>query len=175
MSLNLEQKQAVVAEVATIVADAKAACVAEYRGLTVAQMTELRKKARASDVYVRVVKNTLLKRAIGDSALTPLKDHLSGPLVFAASKDPVAIAKIVSEFAKANERFRLKTSVMDGKLITSAEVQALAKLPGREQLLAMLMGAMQAPAQKFVQTLNEVPARFVRTLAAVRDARAKAA
>lgn len=175
MSLNLEQKKAVVAEVADVIADAKAAVVAEYRGLTVEQMTDLRKKARASAVYLRVVKNTLLKRAIDGSNLAALKDELQGPLVFATSPDPVAVAKVVSDFAKANEQFRIKASTMGGKLLSSADVHALASLPSREVLLAQLMGTMKAPVRKFVQTLNEVPGKFVRTLAALRDKQSAAA
>jgi len=175
MSLNLEEKKAVVAEVSAVLADAQAAIVAEYRGLTVAQMTRLRASARKADVYMRVVKNTLVQRAIKDSQFACLKDHLVGPLVFAISKDPVAVAKIVSDFAKENERFLVKAGTMSGRLISNAELQALAKLPSREVLLAMLMAAMKAPVQKFVQTLNEVPGRFVRTLAAVRDNRANSA
>lgn len=169
MSLNLEQKKAVVAEVSAVLAEAKAAVLAEYRGLTVAQMTQLRTNARKSGIYLHVVKNTLLRRAVDGSPFACLQDHLTGPLVFAVSKDPVAVAKVVSDFAKDNEKFLVKASTLDGKLMSRAEIEALAKLPGRDVLLAILMGAMKAPAQKFVQTLNELPARFVRTLAAVRD------
>lgn len=172
MSLNLEQKQAVVAEVAAVVAGAKAAVVAEYSGLTVAQMTGLRRKAHDADVYLKVIKNTLVRRAVTGSEFECLADHVSGPLAFAAGKDPVAIAKVVSEFAKDNARFVVKVGAMGGRLVSRDELETLAKLPSREILLAMLMGTMKAPVQKFVQTLNEIPARFVRTLAAVRDARA---
>lgn len=172
MSLNLEEKQAVVAEVAAVVAGAKAVVVAEYSGLTVAQMTGLRRKAHEADVYLRVVKNTLVRRAVTGSEFECLTEHVFGPLTFAASKDPVAIAKVVSEFAKDNAKFVIKVGAMGGHLLSKQELDALAKLPGRDMLLAMLMGTMKAPVQKFVQTLNEVPARFVRTLAAVRDARA---
>lgn len=175
MSLNLEDKKALVAEVSTVLSGAKAAAVAEYRGLTVAQMTDLRARARKADVYLRVVKNTLVRRAVTGSGFEVLKDKVVGPLTFAASKDPVAVAKVLSEFAKDNEKFVIKAGAMDGKLMSQAEIQALAKLPGREQLLAMLMSAMQGPAQKFVSTLNEVPARFVRTLAALRDQKAQTA
>jgi large subunit ribosomal protein L10 len=169
MSLNLEQKQAIVAEVSEVLAGAQVAIVAEYRGLTVAQMTALRRNARKSDIYVRVVKNTLVRRAVKGSQFEGLSDHLSGPLAFTAGKDPAALAKLLTEFAKANEKFRITAGSMQGKLMSKAEMEALAKLPSREILLAMLMGTMLAPVQKFVQTLNEVPAKFVRTLAAVRD------
>ena len=175
MSLNIEQKKAIVAEVSARLKDAQAAMLAEYRGLTVAQMTDLRRKAQQSQIYLRVVKNTLARRAVEGSGFECLRDKMVGPLAFAISKDPVAVAKILSEFAKDNEALRIKVGAMGGKLMSLAQVQALAKLPGREQLLAMLLGAMQAPVTKFVQTLNEVPTKFVRALAAVRDAKAKAA
>jgi large subunit ribosomal protein L10 len=175
MSLNIEQKKAVVAEVAEQFKAGQAAVLAEYRGLTVAQMTELRSKARKSQVYLRVVKNTLAARAIEGSTFECLRDQLSGPLALAVSKDPVAVAKLLSEFAKDNERLQIRIGAMSGKLMSLAQVQALAKLPSREQLLAMLVGTLQAPIAKFVRTLNEVPSKFVRTLAAVRDAKGSVA
>jgi len=169
MSLNLEQKQAIVAEVSKVMTDAHATAVAEYRGLTVAQMTGLRRSAHQSGVYVRVVKNTLLRRASEGSGHECLKDHFRGPLAFAASADPVAVAKVLVDFAKDNEAFRIMAGSMNGKLLSPAELKALAALPGREVLLAQLMGTMLAPVQKFVSTLNEVPTKFVRALAAVCD------
>jgi large subunit ribosomal protein L10 len=175
MSLNIEQKKAIVAEVAAKLADAQATILAEYRGLTVAQMTVLRRQAYGAKVYLRVVKNTLARRAVEGTGFACLQDQMSGPLALAISADPVAVAKILSEFAKDNDKLRIKAAAMGGKLMSLAQVKALATLPGREQLLAMLMGTMQAPVQKFVQTLNEVPGKFVRTLAAVRDAKQAAA
>jgi large subunit ribosomal protein L10 len=175
VSLNLEQKQAVVAEVSKVVADAKAAILAEYRGLTVAQMTDLRRKANQGGVYVRVVKNTLVRRAVDGSPYECLKDHLKGPLAFVAGQDPVAAAKVVVDFAKDNQAFKIMAGAMSGKLVSTAEMTALARLPSREVLLAQVMGTMKAPVQKFVSTLNEVPAKFVRTLAAVRDQKPAAA
>lgn len=175
MSLTLDEKKAVVAEVSGKLTDAQAAMLAEYRGLSVAQMTVLRRKAHDSKVYVRVVKNTLARRAVEGTSFECLKDQMTGPLAFAVSADPVAVAKILSEFAKDNEALKIKAGAMGGKLMSLEQIKALATLPGREQLLAQLLGTMQAPIQKFVQTLNEVPAKFVRTLAAVRDAKAKAA
>ncbi len=171
MSLNIEQKKAVVAEVAEQFKAAQAAVLAEYRGLSVAQMTELRKKARQSQVYLRVVKNTLAERAVEGSTFEVLREQFSGPLALAISKDPVAVAKLLSEFAKDNEPLKIRIGAMSGKLMSLDQVQALAKLPSREQLLATLVGTLQAPITKFVRTLNEVPAKFVRTLAAVRDAK----
>ncbi|MBI3778393.1 MAG: 50S ribosomal protein L10 [Gammaproteobacteria bacterium] len=175
MSLTLEEKKAVVAEVSEKLSGAQAAMLAEYRGLTVEQMTKLRRKAYDGKVYLRVVKNTLARRAVEGTGFECLKDQMSGPLAFAASADPVAVAKILSEFAKDNESLKIKAGAMGGKLMSLEQIKALAVLPGREQLLAQLLGTMQAPVQKFVQTLNEVPAKFVRALAAVRDAKAKAA
>jgi len=174
MSLNMEAKKALVDEVSAILADAQAAVVAEYRGLSVAQMTELRARARDNGVYLRVVKNTLTRRAVQGTGYAVLDEQLIGPLALAASADPVAVAKVLREFSKSNEQLVIKAGAMGGKLMSTADIEALAKLPGRDELLAMLMGTMQAPMQKFVQTLNEVPARFVRTLAAVRDSKAAA-
>ncbi len=169
MSLSLEQKKAVVEKVSAVLAGAQAAALAEYRGLTVAQMTALRRSARKSDVYLAVVKNNLARRAVEGSEFECLKQEFSGPLALAAGADPVAVAKVLSDFAKDNENLRVKAAAMGGKLMSSAQLETLAKLPGREQLLAMLLGTMKAPMQQFVQVLNEVPAKFVRTLAAVRD------
>ena len=171
MSLNLEQKKAVVAEVSEALSGAQAAVLAEYRGLSVAQMTELRRQAREAGVFLRVVKNTLARRAVEGSDFACLHGELVGPLAFAASNDPVAVAKILSNFAKGNDKLLIKSGAMSGKVMSSDEIKALAILPGREQLLATLLGTMQAPIQKFVQTLNEVPASFVRVLAAVRDSK----
>ena len=171
MSLNLEQKKAVVAEVSEALSGAQAAVLAEYRGLSVAQMTELRRQAREAGVFLRVIKNTLARRAVEGSDFACLQGELVGPLAFAASNDPVAVAKILSNFAKDNDKLLIKTGAMSGKVMSSDEIKALAILPGREQLLATLLGTMQAPIQKFVQTLNEVPASFVRVLAAVRDSK----
>jgi large subunit ribosomal protein L10 len=172
MSLNLEQKKAVVAEVSKQLKGAQAALVAEYRGLTVAQMTDLRSKARKSEIYLRVVKNTLARRAVAGSEFECLKDQFTGPLAFAIAKDPVAVAKVMSEFAKDNDKLLIRAGAMGGKLMSIQQVQALAKLPSREQLLATLAGTLQAPIVKFARTINEVPTKFVRALAAVRDAKA---
>ncbi len=174
MGLNLEQKKAVVAEVSAQVAKAQAIIVAEYRGLEVGVMTDLRAKARKSGVYLRVMKNTLVRRAVKDTPFEKLAEKMVGPLVYGISSDPVAAAKVLNDFAKANERFVIKAGGMPNSVISAKEVTALANMPSREQLLAMLLGTMQAPVVKFVQTLNEVPGRFVRTLAAVRDQKEKA-
>ena len=175
MSLNLEQKKAVVAEVSTQLGAAQAIIVAEYRGLEVGNMTELRAKARKAGVYLRVLKNTLVRRAVKDTPFEKLADKLVGPLVYSISSDPVASAKVMNDFAKANERFVIMAGGLPNSVISAKEVTALANMPSREVLLATLLGTMQAPTVKFVQTLNEVPGRFVRTLAAIRDQKEQAA
>ena len=174
MGLNLDEKQAVVSEVSAQVAAAQAIVLAEYRGLEVGHMTDLRRKARASGVYLRVLKNTLARRAVKDTPFEKLADQMAGPLIYGISDDPVATAKVMSEFAKGNDKFVIKGGAMPNAVISAKEVQALASMPSREELLAILLGTMQAPVAQFVRTLNEVPSRFVRTLAAVRDAREKA-
>lgn len=172
MSLNLEQKQAVVAEVAKHVSGAQAIVMVENRGMAVADMTRLRAKARASGVYFRVVKNTLVRRAVAETPFAGLSDRMVGPLAYGIGPDPVAVAKVLNDFAKTNEKFVIKGGAMPGQVMSAKEIAALAALPSREELLAKLLGTMQAPIAKFVRTLNEVPGKFVRTLAAVRDAKA---
>ena len=169
MSLNLDEKKAVVAEIGTEVATAQAIIVAEYRGLEVGQMTALRAKARTAGVYFRVLKNTLARRAVAETPFADLAQHMVGPLAYGISNDPVAVAKVLNDFAKGNDKFVIKAGAMANHVMTSKEVAALANLPSREELLAKLLGTMQAPITKFVQTLNEVPTKFVRGLAAVRD------
>ena len=175
MSLNLEQKKAVVAEVSAQVGTAQAIIVAEYRGLEVGNMTDLRAKVRKAGVYLRVLKNTLVRRAVKDTPFEKLAEKMIGPLVYSISSDPVASAKVLNDFAKANERFVIMAGGLPNSVISAKEVTALANMPSREVLLASLLGTMQAPAAKFVQTLNEVPGRFVRTLAAIRDQKEQAA
>ena len=172
MSLNLEQKKAVVDEVSEQVSKAQAIIIAEYRGLQVGEMTELRAQARKSGVYLRVLKNTLVRRAVEGTAFSGLANEMVGPLVFGMSSDPVSAAKVLSEFAKANDKFIIKAGAMPNQVMDVNAVQALAALPSREELLSKLLGTMQAPVAKFVRTLNEVPTKFVRGLAAVRDQKA---
>ena len=171
MSLNIDEKKAVVAEVSEVINGAQATILAEYRGLTVSAMTELRNSARESGVYLRVVKNSLAKRAVDGSSFECLQEHMAGPLAYAISEDPVACAKVMKNFAKDNDELIIKVGAMSGKILNEGEITALSKLPGREELLAKLMGTMKAPVQKFVGTLNSVPGTFVRTLAAVRDSK----
>lgn len=169
MGLNLEEKQAAVAEISAQVKRAQAIVVAEYRGLGVAQMTDLRKKARGSGVYLRVLKNTLARRAVAETPFAGLSAKMVGPLAYGISSDPVKVAKVLHEFARANEKFVIKAGAMANLVMSPRDVANLANLPSRGELLAMLMGTMQAPVVKLVRTLSEVPARFVRTAAAVRD------
>ena len=175
MGLNLEQKQAMVAEVAAKLAAAQAVIVAEYRGLSVGRVTQLRAKARKSGLYLRVLKNTLARRAVKGTPFEKLTDKLVGPLMYGIAADPVAGAKVLSDFARENEHFVIRGGAMPNTVMSDKDVKALARLPSREELLAKLMGTMQAPVAKLVRTMNEVPGKFVRTLAAYRDSKEKAA
>jgi len=172
LSLNLEEKKAVVAEVSAEVSKAQAIVVAEYRGIGVQKLTQLRAKARLSGVYLRVLKNTLARRAVADTPFGVLAEEMSGPLAYAMSSDPVACAKVLSDFAKENSQFIIKAGAMANFAMTAKDIDSLANMPSREELLARLLGTMQAPVAKFVRTLNEVPTKFVRGLAAVRDQKA---
>jgi large subunit ribosomal protein L10 len=164
-----------VSEVATKLQGAQAVIVAEYRGLNVERVTQLRSKARKSGVYLRVLKNTLARRAIKGTPFEKLSEQMVGPLMYGISQDPVAGAKVLSEFAKENELFVIKAGAMPGSVMSAKDIKALATLPSREQLIAMLLGTLQAPVTKLVRTMNEVPGKFVRTLAAYRDSKEKAA
>lgn len=171
LGLNLDDKKAVVAEVSAELANAQAVIVAEYRGLEVGQITQLRAKARESGVYLRVLKNTLVRRAVEGTPFAGLTEQLVGPLIYGISADPVAPAKVLQEFSKANDKLVVKGGAMANYVMDANGVKALASMPSREELLATLLGTMQAPVAKFVQTLNEVPGKFVRTVAAVRDSK----
>jgi large subunit ribosomal protein L10 len=173
--MNRQQKAAKVEEVSALVAKAHTIVVAEYRGLDVGSVTKLRKQARNEGVQLRVLKNTLARRAVSGTAFAGLSDKLVGPLVYGFSADPVAAAKVLAAFAKDNDKLVLKGGAMPNFVMDGAGVKSLATMPSREELLARLMATMQAPIGQFVRTLNEVPARFVRTLAAVRDAKEPAA
>ncbi len=171
MGLNLDDKKAVVAEVSAELAKAQVVIAAEYRGLEVGHVTALRAKARESGVYLRVLKNTLVRRAVAGTPFEGLSSQMVGPLIYGISADPVAPAKVLSDFAKTNDKLVIKAGAMQGYVMDANGVKALASLPSREELLAKLLGTMQAPVAKFVQTLNEVPGKFVRTVAALRDAK----
>ncbi|TAK44923.1 MAG: 50S ribosomal protein L10 [Betaproteobacteria bacterium] len=175
MSLSLEQKQAIVTEVAAMLAKAQAVIVAENRGLDVGAVTGLRVKARKSGLYLRVLKNTLARRAVKGTPFEGLSGQLYGPLMYGIAQDPVAGAKVLADFARDHERFVIMGGAMPNAMMSAKDVKALATMPSREALLAKLLGTMQAPMVTLVRTMNEVPGRFVRTLAAVRDAREQAA
>ena len=170
MPLNLEGKKALVEEVSAVAAKALSVVAAEYRGLTVTQMTDLRSKARASNVYMRVVKNTLARKAFAGTAFEPVGPKLKGPLVLAFSKDdPGAAARVVKAFAKDNDKLVATGVSLGGTLLPGKDIDKVASLPTRDQALAILMGTMKAPIQKLAGTLAAAPSKLVRTLAAVRD------
>jgi len=170
VALNLKDKQALVAEVAEVAARAQSVVAAQYRGLTVGQMTELRAKARRQGVYMRVVKNTLARRALAGTSFESVGPKLKGPLVLAFSKDdPGAAARVVKDFAKANEKLVATLVSVGGQVLSAAELERVASLPTREQALSMLLGVLKAPIVKLVRTLAEPPAKLARTLAAIRD------
>jgi large subunit ribosomal protein L10 len=171
----MEQKQAMVAEVASKLVAAQAVIVAEYRGLDVARVTQLRAKARKSGLYLQVLKNTLARRAVKGTPFEKLTEKMVGPLMYGIAQDPVAGAKVLSEFAKENEQFVIKAGAMPNSVMSVQDIKALATLPSRDELLAKLAGTLQAPIAKLVRTMNEVPGKFVRALAAVRDAKQQAA
>jgi len=171
LSLNLDDKKAVVAEVSAQVANAQSIVVAEYRGLEVGNITVLRANARKAGVYLRVLKNTLVRRAVAGTPFEVLTEKLVGPLIYGISTDPVAAAKLLNEFAKANDKLIIKAGAMPNYVMDVAGVKALATMPSREELLSKLLGTMQAPVATFVRTLNEIPTKFVRGLAAVRDSK----
>jgi large subunit ribosomal protein L10 len=175
MTLKLEDKQALVAEVNAVAASAHSVVAAEYRGLSLPQMTDLRAKARASGVYMRVVKNTLARKAVAGTPFECIGDSLKGPLVLAFSKnDPGAAARVVKAFAKDHDKLVAKLVSMGGKLLSSKDLDRVASLPTKEQALAQLMGLLKAPISKLVRTLAEPQAKLVRTLAAVKEQKAAA-
>ena len=167
MALNLESKKAIVAEVSTIAASALSAVAAEYRGITVVDMTELRAKAREQGVYLKIAKNSLVKRAVEGTEFECMQDELRGPLIMAFSQeDPGAAARVIEEFSKDNDKLIAKVIAIGGEVLPIEQLAALAKLPTRDQAIALLVAVMKAPTEKFVRTLNEVPGKMVRTVAA---------
>ncbi len=154
MGLNLEGKKAIVAEVSAQVASAQTIVVAEYRGIGVGDLTQLRAKARQSGVYLRVLRNTLARLAVADTGFSVLADQMTGPLIYGISSDPVAAAKVLNDFAKSNEKLILKAGAYAGKALDKAGVQALASIPSREELLARLLGVMKAPVSGFAVALG---------------------
>ena len=172
MPLNLRQKQAIVAELAEVAGNALSAVAAEYRGLTVDEMTLLRRDARVNGVYLRVVKNTLARRAVAGTEFACLADDLTGPLVLAFSQeDPGAAGRVVRDFTQDHPHLKVMMLAIGGKKLPPDQIDVLAKMPTRDQAISQLMSVMQAPVAKLAQTLNEVPGKLVRTVAAVRDAK----
>lgn len=170
MSLTFEQKKAVVAEVAEVAAGAYSLVAAEYSGLTVGQLTDLRQEGRSAGVYLRVVKNTLARRAFDGTEFACVSDQLVGPLILAFSQaDPGAAARVIKDYSKKNDKLVVKLVSIGGQVLPASELARLASLPTREQALSMLLGVMKAPIQKFVRTLAEPHAKMVRTVAAIRD------
>jgi len=170
VALSLDQKKAVVAEVSEVAAKAYSAVAAEYIGLSVDDMTVLRSKAREASVYMRVVKNSLAKRAIEGTEFACMSDSLTGPLILAFSQDdPGAAARVISDFSKGNDKLVAKVASVGGKLLQAGEISRLASMPTKDQAIAMLMSVMKAPITKFVRTMAEPHAKLVRTVAAVRD------
>ncbi len=168
--LTLEDKKAIVADVALRAQAAHAAIAAEYRGLTVADMTELRSKAREAGVYLRVVKNTLARRALEGTEFDCMRQSLSGPLLLAFSgEEPAAPARVLTDFAKAHDQLVIRVVALRGKLLEPGDAERLAKMPTKDEAIAMLMGVMKAPVEKLVRTLAEPANKLARTLAAVRD------
>jgi len=170
VALNLEQKKAIVAEVAEVAGRAYSAIGAEYAGLTSTTMTQLRAKARKQNVYLKVVRNTLARRALTGTEFECMTDGLVGPMLLAFSMgDPGAAARVLKDFAKENDKLSIKLVAIGGKLFPASDIDRLAKMPTKEQAISMLMSVMKAPIEKFVRTLAEPHAKLVRTVAAVRD------
>lgn len=170
MALTQEQKEAVVTEVNAVAASAHSAVAAEYRGMTVSEMTELRKNARASGVYLRVVKNTLANRALAGTDFECMKSGLRGPLLLAFSREePGAAARLVKDFAKGHDKLVVKVLAVGGRMLPPGDLDRLATMPTRSQALSLFLGALQGPIAKLARTLAEPTAKLVRTFAAVRD------
>ena len=176
MAIRLEDKQQIVAEVSEAAKSALSAVLADYHGTAVAEMTALRKSARENNVYLRVVRNTLLKRAVEGTDYECLNEALVGPTILAFSQDdPGAAARILKDFSKENEAFEVKALAISGKLLPASQIDALAKLPTYDQAIATLMSVMLAPVTKLARTVNEVPSKVTRVVAAVRDQKQDAA
>jgi large subunit ribosomal protein L10 len=172
LALNLEQKKAIVAEVSDVAKSAYSAVAAEYRGLTVEEMTELRREARNNGVYLRVVKNTLARRAVEGTDFACMQEGLTGPLILAFSQeDPGAAARVIKDFAKEHERLEVKLVSIGGQMLAASELETLSKMPTYDQAISMLMAVMKAPVEKLARTLNEVPGKLVRTVAAIKEAK----
>jgi large subunit ribosomal protein L10 len=176
MVLKLEDKKTIVDEVAGVAKQALSLIAAEYSGLTVSQLTSLRKSARESGVYMRVVRNTLARRALEGTQFACMQQELVGPLVLAFSQeDPGAAARLIKEFAKINEKLKVKALAIESQLLPASGLEMLASLPTRDEAIAQLMSVMLAPVTKLVRTMSEPQAKLVRTIAAIRDQKQSAA
>jgi large subunit ribosomal protein L10 len=176
MALRLEDKQAIVSEVAEVAANAHSVVLAEYRGLGVAEMTALRKQARESGVYIRIVKNSLARIAVENTEFKCMQTALVGPLVLAFAQDgPSSAARLMRDFAKEHKNLVITGVAIGGKLLRPDDLDAVAKLPTRDEAIASLMSVMKATITQFVRTLAEPHAKFVRTVAAVGDKRNESA
>ncbi len=170
MPLNIEDKKAIVADLTAQVGDSVSAVAADYRGLTVTEMTELRAQARKSGVYMKIVRNTLARRAVEGTEYACLQQVLVGPIVlFLSREEPSAAAKLVKSFSKAHEALEVKALSLGGELLAANELNSIASLPTKDEAISMLMSAMSAPITQFVRTLAEPTAQLARVLAAVRD------
>ncbi len=170
MPIGLKEKQAIVAEVNETASKALSAVMADYRGVSVDDMTALRKTAREAGVHVRVIRNTLARRAFEGTEFECLNEALLGPNILAFSiEDPGAGARLFKDFAKENAEFKIKALSVGGKLLPAEQIDALAKLPTRDQAISLLMAVMRAPVTKLAMTLNDIPGRVARVVAAVRD------
>ena len=170
MALNLEQKKTIISEVAEVAGSAYSAIAADYNGLSSEQMTALRAKAREQAVYLRVVKNTLARRALEGTEFECMNEALVGPLVLAFStEDPGAAARVLKDFAKENSALEVKLVAISGQLLPASDLERLASMPTKDQAISMLMAVMKAPVEKLARTINEVPGKLVRTVAAIRD------
>ncbi|MEX0964726.1 MAG: 50S ribosomal protein L10 [Pseudohongiellaceae bacterium] len=176
MAIRLEDKKQIVSQVNKAAISALSAVLADYRGVTVSDMTELRKIARANKVYLRVVRNTLLKKAVEGTEYECIREVLIGPTILAFSEeDPGAAARVLKDFAKEKDKFEIKALSVGGKLLDAGQIDVLAKLPTHDQALSILMSVMLAPVTKLARTLNEVPSKATRAVAAVRDQKQEAA
>ena len=176
MAIRLEDKQQIVSEVNQAASSALSAVLADYRGVSVEDMTALRKNARANKVYLRIVRNTLLKRAVADTEFECIQEVLVGPTILAFSQeDPGAAARVLKDFSKENDDFEIKALSVGGQLMDASQIDVLAKLPTLDQARSMLMSVMLAPVNKLVRTMNEVPSKVTRAVAAVRDQKQDAA
>jgi large subunit ribosomal protein L10 len=176
VAIRIEDKRQIVAEVNEAAKSALSAVLADYRGVTVEKLTALRKTARENKVYLRVVRNTLLKRAVADTEYECLNEAMVGPTILAFSQeDPGAAARVLKDFAKDNDDFDVKALAVGGNLLSADQIDVLAKLPTYDQAIATLMSVMLAPVTKLARTVNEVPSKVTRAVAAVRDQKQKAA